>query len=1134
LEQYEQAFRDNDIDARVLPGLTADDLKEIGVVSVGHRRLMLQAIAALQAAAAPAAPVTGAGTAVVAPAAPAPPQAERRQLTVMFADLVGSTALSARLDPEELQEVLRAYQDAAAGAIARFEGHVAKFMGDGVLAYFGWPQAHEDDAERAARAALALLDCVGRLRTPAGEPLAARVGIATGLVVVGGLLGEGAAREETVVGETPNLAARLQAVAAPGWVVVAEGTRRLLGAAFELETLDPRPLKGLGEAVRASRVLAERPVRSRFEARQTGAVLPLVGREPELALLLERWRLAQAGQGQAVLISGEPGLGKSRLAEALADALAGEPHAVIRYRCSPQHAESSLWPVTEQLGLAAGFAPGDYDAARLGKLEALLRPGAGDAAEAAALLAPLLGMEPAGRHPVLDSLTPRQRRARTLAALADHLLGLAVGQPALILFEDVHWVDPTTLELVEQVLERIAGSRVLVLLTSRPEGQPRLGDSPRLMRLALERLGHEASSAIVRKVGRGKPLPPDLEEAIARRTDGVPLFVEELTKAVLETGQFRETDGGWVLEGVLPVDAIPSSLQASLLARLDRLAPAKQVAQVAACIGREFDHALLAAVMPLAASELDAALERLVASELVSPRGGPADGVAYAFKHALVQDAAYASMLKSRRQQVHAAIAIALEKGFPEIAATQPEIVARHCELAGRMERAAEYWQRAGELAIGRSATAEAAAHLGQAVRCLAALPPSRERRTRELELQAKLGPALIHVKGYAAPETGQAWARARELCRELGLSDGIGPVLFGQYVFHYVRAEFEPAREAARELLGYGRERGDPAARLVGTRNLGVVCLSTGEFAEGRRHLEAALEGLPRLDERSLTLAYGQDLRTTGLLWLAKVLLEGFPERALVAGEEGLRRSEALGHPNTRAFTLCHAAKLTALTRDARGTVPLADATVEFAAEQGYAQWLAEAWTFRGWARAELGEPEAGLAELGRGARAYRASGAVHWRGTHLGLRGRVLALQGRLDEARDVLGEALAHARGTGERWFEAELERLTGEVLARGGRVEEAEASFSRALGIARSQGARMWELRAATCLARVRFERGEPRKAHELLAPVYDWFTEGFDTPDLQEAKALLQELASAPLSPRARPRRQPAAPVNNPG
>ncbi len=1122
LWQNERVFRDNEIDAEILPKLTVDDLKDMGVTVVGHRRKLLDAIDALRAGG-KAPPPRGAETQTApgpSPAVATPAgQAERRQLTVLFADLAGSTALSARLDPEELREVLRTYQDAVAGTVARFGGHVAKFLGDGVLAYFGWPQAHEDDAERAVRTGLAVVEAAGRLHAPGGKPLATRVGIATGLVVVGDLLGEGAAREETVVGETPNLAARLQAVAVPGCVLVAEGTRRLLGAAFELEALDPRPLKGLGEAVPAFRVLAKRPVRSRFEARQTSTVLPLVGREPELALLLERWRLARAGQGQAVLLSGEPGIGKSRLAEALVDALAGEPHATVRCQCSPQHADSPLWPVTEQLRLAAGFAPGDDDVARLGKLEALLRPGAG---EAAALIGPLLGIESAGSHPVLD-LTPRQRRARTLAALADHLAGLAAGQPTLVLFEDVHWIDPTSLELVEHLLERIADSGVLLLLTSRPDGQPPLGDSPRLVRLALERLSREASSAIVRAVGRGKPLPPDLEEAIARRTDGVPLFVEELTKAVLETGQLRETEGGWVLEGALPVGAIPSSLQASLLARLDRLASVKPVAQVAACIGREFDRALLAAVTPLPVVDLDATLERLVASELVFRCGGAADGT-YAFKHALVRDAAYASMLKSRRQQLHAIIAAALERDFPEVAATRPEVVARHCELAGQMERAVACWQRAGELAIARSATAEAAAHLEQAVRCLAVLPPSRERQERELQLQASLGPALIHVKGYAAPETGRAWARARELCRELDLSDRIGPVLFGQYVFHYVRAEFERAREAARELLHLGREHDDLAARLVGMRSLGVICLSTGAFGEARRHLEAALEGLQRLDERALTLAYGQDLRATGLLWLAKVLLaQGFPERALAIGEEGLRRSEALGHPNTRAFTLCHAAKLVALTRDARRTVPLADATVAFATEQGYAQWLAEAWAFHGWARAELGELEAGLAELDRGARAYRASGAVHWRGTHLGLRGRVLALQGRLDEARDVLEEALGHARRTGERWFEAELERLTGEVLARGARVEEAEASFSRAMSIARGQGAKMWELRAATSLARIQVERGELRKAHDLLAPVYDRFTEGFDTPDLREAQALLQELASAPLGSRTRPR-----------
>jgi class 3 adenylate cyclase/predicted ATPase len=920
------------------------------------------------------------------PSSPARAEAERRQLTVLFCDLVGSTELSARLDPEDMGQVIRAYQQCCAGVVKRWDGHIANYMGDGVLALFGYPQAHEDDAERAVRAGLEMTAAVGRLKTD-DAPLAARVGIATGQVVAGELFGDGAAQEQSVIGETPNLAARLQALAEPGTVIVAAGTRRLLGGLFELVDLGPTRLKGFAEPLAAFRVVGEGRAQGRFEALHEHRLTPLVGREHELGLLLDCWDLARGGDGQAVLLSGEPGIGKSRIAKALADALVGEQHSALCCQCSPYHADSPLWPVTEQLGFAAGFARNDDDPTRLRKLEALLRPRAGDGAETVVLLATLLGIEPAGRYPV----------------------------------------------------------------------------------------------------------------------------VEELTKAVLESGQLREAEGGWVLEGVLPSRAIPSSLQDSLMARLDRLASAKQVAQVAACIGRQFERALLAAVTPLPAAELGDALDRLVVNEIVFRREGAADSV-YAFKHALVQDAAYASMLKSRRQQVHAAIAAALERGFPEIGATQPEVIARHSELAGQMECAVEYWQRAGELAIARSATAEAAAHLDQAVRCLAALPPTHERRLQELRLQASLGPALIHVKGYAAPETGRAWARARALCRELGASDPIGPVLFGQYVFHYVRSEFKQAREAARELLEFGHERGDAAARLVGMRNLGVICLSTGEFADGRQHLEPALEGLQRLDERSLTLAYGQDLRTTGMLWLAKILLaQGFPERALAAGEEGLRRSEGLGHPNTRAFTLCHAAKLIALTRDARATIPLANATVEFATEQGYAQWLAEAWVFRGWARAELGELEAGVAELDRGARAYRASGAVHWRGTHLGLHGRVLALQGRLDEARDLLAEALRHTRSTGERWFEADLERIMGEVLAQGARVEEAGASFSRAMAIARKQGARMWELRAATSLARLQVERGEPRKARNLLAPVYGWFTEGFDTPDLKDAKALLDEL-----------------------
>src|SRR4051794_34200303 len=541
LGRYEQVFRDNDIDAGLLSTLTADDLRELGVASLGHRKRLLAAIVALAPPAGPQPPA--AALAPTPPPTPTAPQAERRQLTVMFVDLVGSTALSARLDPEEMREVLRAYQNAVAGEVARVDGHVAKLMGDGVLVYFGFPRAHEDDAERAVRAGLAVAEVVARLATPAGKPLATRVGIATGLVVVGDLVGEGAAQEEAVVGETPNLAARLQEAAEPGAVVVADGTRRLLGELFELRPVGPTRLKGFAAPVEAFRVAGECPAGSRFEAHRPGRLLPMVERDQELALVLECWRQAAAGEGQAVLLVGEAGIGKSRLVRAVLDAVAGEEHTALRYQCSPHHTGTALWPVIRQLTFAADLGPADDDVARLDKLEALLRQGAGDVAEAVPLIAGLLGIDAGDRHPVAD-LTPQQRRHRTLATLAAQLLGLARRRPVLMVLEDAHWIDPTTLELVGLALDRIARARVLMLVTSRPDNQPTLGGHPHVTRLTLNRLGRGPTEAIVTRLAGGRLLPPELPGEIAARTDGVPLFVEELTKAVLEAGGAGGGAGG--------------------------------------------------------------------------------------------------------------------------------------------------------------------------------------------------------------------------------------------------------------------------------------------------------------------------------------------------------------------------------------------------------------------------------------------------------------------------------------------------------------------------------------------------------------------------------------------------------------
>src|SRR6202050_5571254 len=749
MSEYVQRFAENDLDISVLPHLTDQDFKELGV-SLGHRRKLLAAIAEFSGVA-PSAPPS---TALTEPK----PQdsAERRQVTVMFSDLVGSTALSARLDPEDLREVVAAYQKCVAETVQRFGGFVAKYMGDGVLVYFGYPQAHEDDAERAVRAGLDLIGAVAALAAPVS--LKTRVGIATGLVVVGDLIGSGEAQERGIVGETPNLAARLQGIAEPNMVALADRTRRLLGNLFELEDLGGKDLKGIAGPVRAWAALRASSAEGPFEALHTTDLTALVGREEELELLLRRWSRAKTGEGQVVLLSGEGGIGKSRLTAALLEHLATEPHTRLRYFCSPQHTDSALYPIIGQMERAAGLGYDDKPQAKLDKLDAVLAP-TSTSPEDVALFAEMLSLPNDGRYPAL-ALTPQQRRQRTLEALTAQVAGLASQQPLLMIFEDAHWTDPTSLEAFGRTVDRIKTVPVLIIVTFRPEFNPPWVGQSGVTSVTLNRLGEREAGALIARLVGNKELPADVMAEIVERTDGIPLFVEEMTKAVLEAegeGEARRT----VAAVPSPALAVPASLHASLMARLDRLGPAKDAAQIGAAIGREFSHALLGAVMRKPEPEFQSAVDRLIAAGLLFRQGVPPHAT-YLFKHALVRDAAYGTLLREPRRSLHACIAEALESQFADIAENQPELLARHCTEAGLIEKAAGLWSKAGQRSLARSALVEATEQLTRALGQIATLPATPALRREQIKLQVALANALMHVKGYAAPESKAAIERAR------------------------------------------------------------------------------------------------------------------------------------------------------------------------------------------------------------------------------------------------------------------------------------------------------------------------------------------------------------------------------------
>jgi TOMM system kinase/cyclase fusion protein len=1052
------------------------------------------------------------------PVTPSTPEAERRQLTVLFCDLVDSTPLARLLDPEDLREVVHAYQETCAKVIARFEGHIAQYLGDGLLVYFGYPRAHEDDAQRAVRAGLGIVEAMGRLNSQLGQErgvhLAVRLGIHTGLVVVGDV-GGGARQEQLALGETPNLAARLQGIAAPNTLVISTATYQLLGGFFACQSLGASLLKGFAQPLEVYQVLYESMARSRLEAVGSAGLTPLVGREQEVGLLLERWAEVKDGAGQVVLLSGEAGIGKSRLVQVLTEHVAAEPQAWLTpCQCSPYYQNSALYPLIDLLErVALRFEREESYQQKLRKLEGFLVQYGLPLAETVPLFAALLSL-PLGADYAPLTVSPEQQKQKTLQALLAIFLRIAAQQPVLFVMEDLHWVDPTTLELLSLLVDQGPTARILALWTCRPDFSPPWSGRSHLTQVTLPRLQRRQAAEMTGRVAHGKALPPEVVEQVVAKTDGVPLFVEELTKMVLDSSLLQVREERYELTGPLPPLAIPNTLHDSLMARLDRLAAVKGLAQLGATLGREFSYELLQAVAPWDEGTLRRGLQQLVEAEFLYQQGLPPQAT-YLFKHALIQDAAYQSLLRSTRQQYHQRTAQVLEARFPALCETQPELLAHHFTEAGLSAQALPYWQQAGQRAIEHSANLEAIGHLTTGLDVLKPLPDTPERTQHELTLHVALGVALRATKGLGAPEVGQIYARARELCQQVEETPQLFPVLRGLWEFYELQGELQTARELGEQLLTLAQRVQEEELLLVAHNVLGDTLVWLGEFAVARAHLEQGIALYNPQQYRSHAFLYGYDSGVHCLAFGAWALWYlGYPDHALRRIHEALTLAQGLSHPFSLAFALAFAAWLHQLRREGQAAQERAEAAIAIASDQGFPFWESWGTVLRGWALAEQGQSAEGIAQMRQGIAAWRATGAELQLPYYLALLVEAYRRAGQAEEGLRVLAEALTAVRNTGERQHEAELYRLKGELRLKQDVPDEPEAErcLRQAIDVACQQQAKSLELRAVIGLARLWQRQGKRAEAGELLAPIYGWFTEGFDTADLQEAKALLEELS----------------------
>lgn len=1042
--------------------------------------------------------------------------AERRHLTVLFCDLVGSSKLSELLDPEEFRELLAAYQECCATIVTNYDGQVARYVGDGLLIYFGYPQAHEDDAPRALRAALDIAEAVDQLELSITLPidvLAVRIGIATGTVVVGDI-GSGARREEmAVVGETPNLAARLQTLASPGEIIIAAQTFELVKGYFHIDDLGEHKLKGISQPQTVYRVGGESGAQGRLDASASLGLTPLVGRKGEIAILINRWAQAVQGESHLVMISGEAGIGKSRVLRTFRENIADQPHNRALYYGSAYHQNSPFYPVIDQLERALRFESSDSVELRLEKLQSEVNRLSLEVEITVPPLVALLSLDKDDEVPVV--LQSGELKRRQQVAICSMLEAMSSEAPVLLVVEDAHWFDASSLELLVAIGERLNQARLLVVMTHRPEFTFAGGSGANQTQIPLSHLGAMESTAIVTRVAGNKPLPDEVAAEIIAKTDGIPLFVEELTKSLLESGELRDDGNRFVLDNPLPPLAIPPSLQDSLMARLDRLATTKDIAQLAACIGRSFDFRLLSAVSSHDETGLRAALDQLVEAGLVHKRG-MREGTNYEFKHALVRDAAYDSLLKSTRQLNHRRIAQTLEQGFKSLADAQPGLLALHYTEAGLVEQAVTWWQRAGVRSARLGANLEAIRNLERGLELLETMDQSKTVAGLEIDMLQVLGNAVRATEGSASERAEQIYTRAQSLCEWLGDKEREFPVLWGMWSVAMARSALDQATQMARHILALAKEMANPDLELEAHHSLWGTFLMTGDLAATRHHAERGIE-LYRFEQHGdLGFVYGNhDPGVCASYTKAMVLcLQGYSEQARARLETTLDMIQRHTQPTFIAHGLVHCCPVYMVLGDPQRAVEIAQRGLALTEELANAEESAYCKFVLGWAQASLGDCSGGISMMEAGLDA-RPPGAFQYYYPHcLSMLAEACFRDAQIERGKRHLQQAQAEITVSAEQWWQAELHRQDGHarMLSNSDDLDSAGKCFQTALQVSRTQGSKMLELRAVTELARLARNRDEHAQAFDLLAPVYEWFTEGFESADLREAKLLLEELS----------------------